>query len=742
MQILSDDTDNPIDLSEILDHVPAVVFRLSHVGDNWKVLYVSQAVARYGYTTEEFLDGSTAWFSLVHTDDRVMVSKSVQDYEAHKINEYRLYYRLVTKNGESVPITEYNTVNRDADGNVVSYDTAIVNNATPVAGDMLIDNHYRQQIVFNDILMSLLDADLDRALQIILDRTGAYLDTSRVLLFQYSPDHKTCKVIYEWVNSGITSVKDLDYCITYETDMPEIYVALQDTGSLLINYGEIPENCMEEFEAEGLVASAIFAVYLNGKHFGFVCFDDCVVERVWDEDTVRFLKNISNVISNVVARQYAGSKLVESQRTIEYMALKDHLTSLGNRMSCDVALREAISTAKRDGTMGYVVFMDMDDFKVVNDCYGHDYGDAILISLAGWLQDTFSEQHQVFRFGGDEFVLLTTPGIDVDIEQMLCSMHERATQPWKALDKEFYCTLSIGVVPYTGDGDMDSLRAIKQADIAMYEAKRQGKNRHKIYEGSFDEFTIQRTRTESLLRNAMENDFAGFEILYQPIVDTQNTRILGAEALLRMRDGDRIVRPDEFLSLAEYLGFIIPIGEHVLRQAAMECKKINDGGLPDFKITVNLSGKQMQQTKILQRMDDILEESGVNYDNVIIAISERVALENPERMKYVCCQLQGKGISITLDDFGGGSASFLLFRDLPVDTITTTTTLLKNLDDQFSREFIELIIRLCASLGKRVCVNGIERKPHFDYCKGCGADLLQGFYLYTAQNIQGLWDLL
>lgn len=742
MHIQSDETIKPIDLAEILDHVPAVVFRLAHVGDCWRVLYASQAVTRYGYTAEEFMDGTTAWFSLVHPDDRVTVSKSVQDYEAHKIDEYHLYYRLVTKSGECVPITEYNTVNRDANGDVVSYDTSIVNNAMPVASEMLLDNHYRQQMVFNDILISLLDADLDRALQIILDRTGAYLDTSRALLFKEGADRKTCKVIYEWNNSGIPSVMDLDYCVTYETAMPEIYVALQNTGSLLINYGEIPENCKEEFEAEGLVASAIFAVYLNGEHYGFVCFDDCVIERVWDEDTVRFLKNVSNVISNVIARQHAGSRLMESQRTIEYMALKDHLTSLGNRMSCDVALRNAIADAKRDGTMGYVVFMDMDDFKVVNDCYGHDYGDAILISLAGWLQDTFSEQHQVFRFGGDEFVLLTTPGVEVDIEEMLCSMHERATQPWEALDKEFYCTLSIGVVPYTGNDGMDSLTAIKQADIAMYEAKRQGKNRHKVYEGSFDEFTVQRSRTEALLRSAMENDFAGFEILYQPIVDAQNTRILGAEALLRMRDGDRIVRPDEFLSLAEYLGFIIPIGEHVLQQAALECKKINNAGLPDFKITVNLSGKQMQQTKILQRLDDILEETGVDYDNVIIAISERVALENPERMKLVCNQLKDRGISITLDDFGGGSASFLLFQELPVDTITTTTTLLMNIDDQFSREFIELIIRLCASLGKQVCVNGIENLQHFDYCQGCGADLLQGFYLYTAQNIQGLWDLL
>ena len=311
---------------DIIEHVPAVVFRLSHIGDKWRTWFVTGNVEEhFGYTREEFMRGDVTWLDLVHPDDRVLLSRTIQGYEEHGVNSFRLYYRVVKRNGDAVPVTEYNTVNRDADGAILCYDTAIVGNTQDEASKRLIDDHYRQQFVLNDILMTIHDSDLDNALQIILDRTGEYLDTSRALLFKDSPDHKTCKIVYEWCNRDIASVMALDYSITYATGMPEIYVALQTTGNLLIHYGEIPENCREEFEAEGLVASAIFAVYLNGDHYGFVCFDDCVVERRWDDDTVRFLKNVANLISTVLARQDTAARLAQNRRT--YEAVLDNVDS-------------------------------------------------------------------------------------------------------------------------------------------------------------------------------------------------------------------------------------------------------------------------------------------------------------------------------------------------------------------------------------------------------------------------------
>lgn len=306
-----------VDLAEIIEAMPAVVMRLAHIGDDWQTWFVTGNISTYGYDREEFLSGRVKWPDLCHPDDRVIVNRQVKEYEAQGVDSYKLHYRLRHKNGDSSPITEFNIVRRNEDGSIKCYDTVIVNVSQTELGQKLINEHARQQLVLNDILMSLYDSDLEHALQIILDRTGVYLDTSRVLLFKDSPDHKTCKVVYEWCNRDITSVKDLDYILTYSTSMPEIYIALQDTGYLLINSGEIPENCQEEFESEGLVASAIFAVYLDGDHFGFVCFDDCVVERKWDEDTFKFLGNISSLISTVLARQKQAQELEISRKATQ-----------------------------------------------------------------------------------------------------------------------------------------------------------------------------------------------------------------------------------------------------------------------------------------------------------------------------------------------------------------------------------------------------------------------------------------
>jgi|GEM_PF-6680060 len=308
---------NPADLSDMMDKLPALAFRLVHDGDDWRAIYVNSRITDYGYEQDDFYSGRMTWEDLVHPDDKVPLLKTITDYEEHDVDSFRLYYRLVAKNGDIIPVTEYNTVSRDLDKNVVYYDSFIVGNTLSESGRMAIDSHYRQQLVLNDILLSLHDSKPDKALQIILDRTGEYLDASRALLFKDGPDHKTCKIVYEWCNKNIASVMALDYSIAYETGMPEIYVALQTTGSLLINFNEIPPNCREEFEAEGLIASAIFAVYLDGDHYGFVCFDDCVVERRWDEDTVRFLKNVADLISTVLARRKAAEQLAQNQKTYE-----------------------------------------------------------------------------------------------------------------------------------------------------------------------------------------------------------------------------------------------------------------------------------------------------------------------------------------------------------------------------------------------------------------------------------------
>ncbi len=426
-----------VNFEQMIENEPFVTMRISFENGVWQTWYISKSVERYGFTREEFINGTTTWNDMLHPDDRVMASKLARDYLDRRLDDFKLHYRILTKAGESINITEISHINRNADGTIYCIDSVLLNLTDAQSKPDLATNHIRQQEVLNDILLSLHDSDHEMSLQIILNRAGTYLNTSRALLFKDSEDHKTCKVIYEWLNKGIISIKDLDYAVTYSTEMPEIYVALQKTGILLVNADEIPENCREEFEKEGLVSSAIFAVYLHGQHYGFVCFDDCVIKRKWDEDAANFLKNIANLISTVLYRMHVEKQLKSNEERIRQLAYTDHLTGLPNRFRCDRDLATSIAMLQEYGGAGYVLFSDLDDFKIVNDCYGHDFGDGVLKSFAEYVSTLFTGKNRVYRFGGDEFVVIIGEGDETLVKNYLDRLIARAKNPGQLWARSF-----------------------------------------------------------------------------------------------------------------------------------------------------------------------------------------------------------------------------------------------------------------------------------------------------------------
>ncbi len=728
-----------VNFEQMIENEPFVTMRISFENGVWQTWYISKSVERYGFTREEFINGTTTWNDMLHPDDRVMASKLARDYLDRRLDDFKLHYRILTKAGESINITEISHINRNADGTIYCIDSVLLNLTDAQSKPDLATNHIRQQEVLNDILLSLHDSDHEMSLQIILNRAGTYLNTSRALLFKDSEDHKTCKVIYEWLNKGIISIKDLDYAVTYSTEMPEIYVALQKTGILLVNADEIPENCREEFEKEGLVSSAIFAVYLHGQHYGFVCFDDCVIKRKWDEDAANFLKNIANLISTVLYRMHVEKQLKSNEERIRQLAYTDHLTGLPNRFRCDRDLATSIAMLQEYGGAGYVLFSDLDDFKIVNDCYGHDFGDGVLKSFAEYVSTLFTGKNRVYRFGGDEFVVIIGEGDETLVKNYLDRLIARAKKPWPALGKEFYCSLSIGVVKFTGSGDTPQ-SLIKKADIAMYQAKKSGKNNYVEYTEGLDCDSIRRTEREALLREAMQNDFQGCVLHYQPYSDAKTRKVLGAEALLRLRGPDgTLYFPDQFLSLADYLGLMIPLGDFVMAKAAEQCKIINSmKGMANFSVTINMSPKQLKQKNVIDKTETILRNSGVNFANIIISINEITALGETEKMLQVGAELRKLGIRMALNEFGSGSSSFINMRALPVDVIKVSSKYVENIEDEFTGAFINLISKLGHFTNKVICMNDVETETQYALCRKFGIDWVQGFLFHKPNDVAAL----
>ncbi len=369
----------------ILDSVPHVMMRVELDNPLWGVKYVNKAVERWGYEPQDFTTAGKTWNDLLHPDDRVVALKQCQDYLDRNIDQFQLHYRIQTKAGASLYIIDYSNVIRGADGSMQSIDSYLVESLdTTSSSDPESDMAIKRRLALNDILLTIQDANADpeMAVQFILDRVGALLDCSRALLFKDSVDHKTCKVVYEWLNHGISSIKNLDYAVTYATEMPEIYVALQNTGVLLVNAGAIPENCKEEFDAEGLVSSAIFAIYEYGDHYGFVCFDDCVIQRTWDPETANFLKVIANLLSNVVMNLQNVKYTAGYENKIRTLAFRDYLTGLPNHFPYDSDFADAVAAAASAGSPAYQVMIALNNADEVRNSYGLGVAEEMVKAMA------------------------------------------------------------------------------------------------------------------------------------------------------------------------------------------------------------------------------------------------------------------------------------------------------------------------------------------------------------------------
>ncbi|MCD8350168.1 MAG: ATP-binding protein [Planctomycetaceae bacterium] len=304
-------------LPPIIENVPGVVFRLSHDGGNWRTLYVTRNIVTYGYTVDDFLSGDRQWLNLVHPDDRVTVIKSIRDHEAKQVNAFRLRYRVAKRNGDSVAVVEHNTIYRGNDGRVVCLDKVIFPAGSSEEDVGAREDHFRQQLALNEILLSLHDSDADHSLPIILEHAGTYLDTSRVVLYRDNTEHTSGRIECEWCNRDIPSIKESLSELEYPAALPGVSDTLRQTGRLLLNASDRSEVTRGILNFKGLVSSAVFAVYRDGERYGYISFDDCVDNRDWDDDTIRFLGSIANIVSTVLARQKEREVLEQSQRAYE-----------------------------------------------------------------------------------------------------------------------------------------------------------------------------------------------------------------------------------------------------------------------------------------------------------------------------------------------------------------------------------------------------------------------------------------
>lgn len=333
--------------------------------------------------------------------------------------------------------------------------------------------------------------------------------------------------------------------------------------------------------------------------------------------------------------------------------------------------------------------------------------------------------------GGDEFVLILPPSESSKLDQVVESIKNIFMQPWFLKDSDYYCTMSMGIVSFPEDGVVVH-ELIKKADIAMYEAKKNGKNGITVYSKEIGSASGRRLNMEQYMRAATAKGYQEFEIYFQPIVDIrgEEAKCTGAEALIRWNSMELgFISPGEFIPLAEYLGLINPIGNYILREACSFCKGWNDRGFPNYKVNVNLSVVQLLQNDIFDVIKSAIDDTGINPRNLTLEVTESLAINDIERMKGILKEIKSLGVRIALDDFGTGYSSLNHVKELPLDVIKVDQAFMRNVEkDAYSKAFLRIISELAKALEVNLCVEGVENKEQYEIVSSMNVSLIQGYY--------------
>lgn len=430
----------------------------------------------------------------------------------------------------------------------------------------------------------------------------------------------------------------------------------------------------------------------------------------------------------VVSRDVTEQKHAEDQ--LRHDALHDSLTSLPNRaLFLDRLERAVVRLQRNSDTLFAVLFMDLDRFKMINDSMGHLMGDKLLMDAARRIKSCVREADTVARLGGDEFTVLLD-GIlsEADAERVAARIRLELAKPFQLDREEIFITVSIGIaLSNAGYEEYDDM--LRDADAALYSAKRNGGNRHTIFHRSLHDSVVSRLQTEGQIRRATAG--GEFEVFYMPIVNLANERVSQMEALIRWRHPERgIVGPMEFIPVAEETGLIMEIGAFVLEESAAQVRRWREAGYDDLKISVNCSARQFQDPNFVRGIERVLRERSPGDQAIVLELTESALLGHEAESRDILGRLRELGVLLAIDDFGTGYSSLGYLKRLPFDELKIDKSFVDDTMSSRGRStaILAAIIRMAQTLGLKVVAEGVETESQVKFFREEGCDMLQGYY--------------
>lgn len=576
-------------------------------------------------------------------------------------------------------------------------------------------------------LMTINKDNLDKKADIVFSRIGSFFKVDKAYVIIINNEDDTVLYFYEWQSIGERQKNSIVGKIPI-TKFSWWIEQLEEYGFVHIeDFKKMPQAAKVEYDkiiTKNTKSLVLVPIKGDQEMRGVIGLNSEESFKSWSDHEINFLKIVANIFANGISKAKAESK-------VEFMAYFDKLTKLPNKTLFQDRVEQAIKTVEREGKFISVIFMDLDNFKTVNDTIGHSGGDTLLVKVSQRIVGQVRKSDTVARFGGDEFMILLNNVSEYrDSEKIIKNIMGIFKKTFIVDGHHFFITASAGIANYPIDGK-DAKTLIKNADMSMYEAKFKGKNQYAVCN------TLMKTdiKKSILLSNDLQKalDKDELTVCYQPQIDLKTGEINGLEALLRWKHPKfGVIAPEVFIKLAEKNNLINKIGEWVLKTACSQNKKWQDMGLAKYTMAVNLSTMQFTNPGIVGNIENILIETNLNPKYLELEITESVAIKETNSALNVLEKFKKIGVSLSIDDFGTEYSSLSRLKILPIDKIKIDMQFVQGIEkDKKDRAITTVIISLAKNLGLKVLAEGVETKAQLDFLVEKGCDYGQGYYFYN-----------
>lgn len=581
----------------------------------------------------------------------------------------------------------------------------------------LLSQNVEEQILLNnvyDIIMK--TRTVQDGLELVLELVGGYFKLDRIAIID---NDSTTRDRFSWYSDkrfAIDLPDEQRYKLT-EKNFPDMYSDIRNTSS------SFSENGRNDLAFMGVKSYAAYKLYDSGSFGGMIAYETIDNERTWTQRERKQLRNISQIISSILMRKRTQEKLEESQQRMRQLAFYDSIFQVPNRARLNKDLTELLE----NGEEGSIVAFKITNTRSLSAVNGHSYSDMLVKSVAQYLVSLPVKNLGVYYFTNAIF-MLNLPGCMGNEAKKLAEMLiYRFSKPWiyDGSEHHIYCSLGIAYYPVNGKTAEDVCKA---ASVAMYRAREFKRNSYTFYSGSLEKTRSLAATLENRIMYSLKNGMKGFSLRYQPAFSSEDGSVSYCEALIRWNDEKYGNIPNSTLfPLAENLGISGMIDKWVLEQSCKFCKAVQDGGLEDFRVSINLTAGELQSSEIIHQVQYALEASGLSAQSLILEIPVKANLSYSDSMN-ILTELKNTGVNISIDSYGTEDISLKMLKNAYVSIINIPKGLLTRTEDEFDRELINAIITLAHCKNINICVKGIEDEEQLQAARSHNVDWVQGYY--------------